>query len=351
MHKRIWIDGAEGEGGGQILRTALSLSILTRQPFEMIRIRARRRNPGLRPQHLAAVRAAAALSEASVAGDELGSDYIRFSPQTIRPGEWRFDIGTAGSVSLLLQTLVFPLSFASAPSRLILTGGTHVPFSPPLHFVTHHWLPLLNSFGFRFTVRLERAGFYPRGGGKVVVEIEPVRELSPWTALERGELAGISGFSFYANLPESVGVRQTQAVEKCLSEAGYPHAIETIRLLAVGKNTFVCLLARFTEGRLAATALGERGTPAELIGKRACDALLATLRTPATTDIYLADQLLLPLSLVPGTSRYVAPFLSAHMRSNRETIRKFLPAAITMTPHNQTEAVAVRIEGSFPPVF
>src|SRR5689334_333662 len=174
------LDGSVGEGGGQILRTALALSALTGQPFEIEKIRAKRRKPGLLRQHLTAVRAATALCQAQVEGDSLGSMTLRFVPGDVKPGEYAFAIGTAGSATLVLQTVLPPLLLASRPSKITIEGGTHNPLAPPVDFLDRSFLPLVRRMGPRVRVQLERWGFYPAGGGRISVEIEPVQRLQPF---------------------------------------------------------------------------------------------------------------------------------------------------------------------------
>ncbi|HDP88421.1 MAG TPA: RNA 3'-phosphate cyclase [Thioalkalivibrio sp.] len=182
------IDGSMGEGGGQVLRSSLALSLCLGRPFRMTRIRAARSRPGLQRQHLAAVRAAAAIGHARVAGDELHSQTLEFAPAGVAPGDYRFDIGSAGSTALVLQTVLPPLLTADGPSRLVIQGGTHNPMAPTFEFIRDAFLPLLVRMGPRLAIALHRPGFYPVGGGELVVSVDPVPVLAPLSLHARGEL-------------------------------------------------------------------------------------------------------------------------------------------------------------------
>jgi len=324
MREALTLDGATGEGGGQILRTALTLSMLTGRPFHLARIRARRPKPGLMPQHLMAVRAAARLCRARVTGDEKGSGGLQFNPGSITSGEYLFDIGTAGSTGLLAQTLMPALALERAPSRLTLVGGTHVPMSPCYHYLQWQWLPYLRRIGLKADLVMERAGFYPRGGGVLRLQIRPASKLHPLSLHERGKLLEISGLSAVANLPNHIARRQRRQAENRLSPYAPIHVKEA-RLDAYGQGTVIALLARFEGGSGCYVALGEKGKPAEQVGDEAADGLLGYLRSSATVDRYLADQLLLPLALIPGHSRYTAERVTDHLLTNAEVIRAFLP--------------------------
>ena len=208
----VSIDGSQGEGGGQILRTALSLSMVTGQGFEMTRIRAQRPQPGLRPQHLAALRAAALACGARVGGAFDGSPDVRFEPGALAAGDFRFEIATAGAATLVLQTILTPLSRATEGSRIVVTGGTHVPASPFFDYLARHWSAVVGRMGFRFGLHLEKAGFYPPGGGEVRAEVQPAALVpGPFVLEERGALVAVRGVSAAARLKSQVAQRQREA--------------------------------------------------------------------------------------------------------------------------------------------
>ena len=325
----IEVNGAQGEGGGQILRTSLALSALTQSPIHIKQIRANRRQPGLRPQHLAAVNAIAKLTDAKVSGAHLNSDEITLSPRMLRPGRYAFDISTAGALTLVFQTLFFPLCFADGTSELTLTGGTHVPWSPVYHYLEEHWLPIMQRLGFRGQMTLKKAGFYPQGCGVVRASILPANELQPFSCVDRGELIRIRGLSGVANLDESIAKRQKHQALKRLYAYVKDLKIKTLILPSPEKGTFIKLSAAFSNGGCACfSALGAPGKPAERVADEAVDQLLAFLDSDGCIDPYLADQLLLPLSLINGTSEFRTNLVSQHLLTNASVIKQFLPVDI-----------------------
>lgn len=324
----IELDGSRGEGGGQIVRSALTLSMLTGRPCLIRNLRARRERPGLQPQHLTAVQAAAAICDGRLEGAELHSQTLRFQPGAVRPGDYRFDIGTAGATTLLLQTLYLPLALTGAPSTLVLSGGTHVPLSPCFHYLDLAWQPLLAEMGLDIELLLERAGFYPPGGGELRALIEPARQLAPLTRLERGDLLAINGISAVARLPASIAERQrTQALDRVQALAPSV-AIELEFMPAVSPGSLLLLLAHFEHGQACFFALGERGKPAEQVADEAADALFDFLASGAALDRYIVDQLLLPLALAQGESALSTASISPHLLTNSAVIQAFLPVAI-----------------------
>lgn len=324
----IEIDGTIGEGGGQVLRSALSLSLVTLQPFKMVNVRALRPQPGLKPQHLQAVRAAAAVGSAEVRGAELGSRYIEFVPRTIHCGSLEFDIGTAGSAPLVLQTLLVPLSLATGPSSVTVIGGTHVPWSPCFHYLDLSWRPILEQAGYRSIFNLLRPGFYPRGGGYIRAEIQPVTEVRPLSLTKRGRLVSIRGLSAVSRLPTSIAERQRQQTLRRIAGFDCETVIDLEQWDAVSPGTVLLLLAQYQYSQGCFFALGARGKPAERVADEAVDALQAFTATDAAIDAHLADQLLLPLALADGVSQLQTAALSTHLITNAEVIGYFLPVAI-----------------------
>lgn len=341
------IDASFGEGGGQILRSALALSVLSGQAMLLTHIRARRPQPGLKPQHLKAVEAAAAISGARVEGAHLGAQTLRFEPTGLHPGHYAFDIGTAGSVSLLLQTLYLPLTFAATPSRLSLSGGTHVPWSPCFHYLQEQWLPYLADAGYRIACTLERAGFYPRGGGLMHADIVPSRQLAPLRLAERGPLRRIRGLSAVALLPRSIAERQrTRAIER-LRERAVPLEIELQEMPAASPGTCILLQAEFAGGRCCRFALGARHKPAEKVADVAVDELQQDIDSGGAIDSWLADQLLLPLACVPGESVFSVCRISPHLQTHAELLGYFLPARIAIEGKTGQPGI-VRLQGQAP---
>jgi RNA 3'-terminal phosphate cyclase (ATP) len=330
MKTIIEVDGAMGEGGGQVLRSALSLSLLTGQPFRLTRIRAKRDQPGLRPQHLAAVQAAAKVCAARVRGDRIGSEAIAFEPGPVRPGDYFFDIGTAGATSLVLQTLLLPLALAAGRSRLALRGGTHVPASPCYHYLDWHWRLLLARLGVHFDLALTMAGFYPRGGGEVQATIPGGSKPRSLQLMEPGTLRQIRGLSAVANLPREIAERQRrQALRRlrALLPSSEPEIVVE-ELPAVGRGTVLLLLAELDAGQACCFGLGAPGKRAEWVADEAVNALAAYLRSDGTVDPWLADQLLLPLAMGEGPSVLRTSEVTPHLLTNAAVIRLFLPIEI-----------------------
>jgi RNA 3'-terminal phosphate cyclase (ATP) len=333
MTERGWvrIDGSEGEGGGQLLRTSLTLSMLTARPFEIIHIRAGRPNPGLQAQHLQALLAAQEICAATVEGAAKGSLQARFIPGEARGGHYRFDIGTAGATSLVLHTLYLPLSRCHQPSPVQIRGGTHVLWSPTYEHLTDAWLPCLRAMGLKLQLTLLRAGFYPHGGGELVARIDPVAAIQPLRLTSRGTLQEVRVFSAHTNLKDEVARRQARAAEHLLRQAGLQPVVEASHLPSLSRNTICAVTGSFQHTQVCYSAVGERGKRAEQVAEEACRAFLAFLRTDATVDEYLADQLLLPMALASGPSFMRTPQVTQHLLSNIATIQKFLPAVIHLS--------------------
>jgi RNA 3'-terminal phosphate cyclase (ATP) len=338
----LTLDGSYGEGGGQILRTALSLSAVTARPFHLSNIRTGRRHPGLLPQHLAAVRATAAISGATVCGDRLGSTELSFSPaHPARSGSYVFDVaetagqGSAGSVSLVLQTLVVPLGLAEGASTVVLRGGTHVQWSPSFDDLVNGYFPALRRIGFRIDARLERWGFYPVGNGEISCEIGIDRgaaELNPIQMVDRGPLRQIAGNAVAANLPAHIPQRMADRARASLADLGVPINILPQRVTAVGPGAGIFLVARYENMAASFSGYGRLGKPSEAVADEAAAALLEHHASDAAVELHLADQLLLPLSLAAGRSVFTTPRPSGHLTTNAWNIGKFAIADISIDP-------------------
>ena len=323
------IDGATGEGGGQILRSALTLSVVTGTPFRMRRIRAGRKRPGLLRQHLTAVRAAAEVGEAEVRGAELHSNAITFGPSGLRSGAFRFAVGTAGSTTLVVQTVLPALLKAADPCSITIEGGTHNMSAPPFEFIERSFLPLLRRLGARVEARLERAGFYPAGGGRLFVEVWPSGDLRPLALEEPGEVERIAVRALVAGLPKSIAQRELAAVSQVL--AVRVEDLEAAVLPAAwgpGNVVFVTVERRHVTEVF--TGFGRRGARAEQVGREAAGEAKRYLDSGAAVGEHLADQLLLPLALAGG-GRFTAPAFSRHARTNAWVIGQFLPLEVTAT--------------------
>ncbi len=326
----IEIDGSYGEGGGQILRTALSLSCLFRRPFRIFNIRKNRKKPGLMPQHITSVRAAQLISRAEVQGDHYGSEELVFSPGEVKGGDFFFDIGTAGSTTLVLQALLPALIFSKRYSdekiAITLKGGTHVPFSPSYDYVKEIFLPFLERIGIRINLSIESYGFYPKGGGRIRAELTPVTRLTPLRLLERGEIRGVTGYSGVGNLPLSIAERQRKALTERMREAGdigSPVEIKTIEVPTPGQGTFVFLKAEAENSLAGFAALGERGKRAESVGEEVATDFLRYYETGAALDPHLADQIVLYLSMCEERSVFSTSCITQHLKTNLWVIGLF----------------------------
>ncbi len=328
----LTLDGAHGEGGGQILRTALALAVALRRPVALNRIRIGRPKPGLQPQHLTVVRALAAISDAEVAGDALDSTELRFAPRALGPGRYRFDVGavkgSAGSVSLLFQALLLPLALAAAPSRLTLIGGTHVPWSPPVDYLTEVFLPALERLGVRASLVLTRWGWYPAGGGEVEASIAPAAGLRGITPGPPGARLPVTGLSAVSRLPRGIAERQRRRALERLSAAGVSAEI-TLREDASARSPGT-LLFLAERGRAGFSALGRRGVPAEQVADEAVEGLLAYRASGAAVDERLADQLVPFLALAATDSDFTCPAISSHLTTVAWVVEQFLPVRIEL---------------------
>jgi RNA 3'-terminal phosphate cyclase (ATP) len=325
----VTLDGARGEGGGQILRTALTLSLLTGRPFRITQIRANRDRPGLRPQHLKAVEAAAALGHASVSGAAVGSRELTFRPAPYESRDLRHDIGTAGSTALVLHTLHLPLALrADRPVRLSLTGGTFNAQAPSYPFLESSWGPALAALGLPIALAMPAAGFYPRGGGRLDAWIEPAAP-RPVSWIDRGPLVRIRGQAGIANLrSRDIAARMRRRAEELLAERGLEAAIETVEWPSPGQGAALSLVAEHAPVASTFVGLGQRGKRAEAVAEEAVAELLAYEDAAGAVDPHSADQILLPLALAEGPSRYTVSAVTEHLRTNAETIRAFLNRSI-----------------------
>lgn len=323
----VEVDGSYGEGGGQILRTALSLSCISGRPFRMINIRKGRKNPGLAPQHLVSVRAAGEISGAHVSGDRPGSVELVFSPGEVKGGDVTLTVGTAGSALLVLQTIVLPLLFARERSTVTVRGGTHVPGSPSFHYASSVLFPALGRLGAGVSVSIGSYGFYPRGGGEIRAEIFPSKGIRPLSLMERGRILSVTGCSGAGNLPLSIARRQRDAavmeISSRLPDAGFPLDIEVLSVPTPGQGTFLFLLAETENGLAGFSSLGERGKRAETVGEEAAAALLAYRETGAALDPHLPDQLLPYLALCGEDSAFTTSRVTDHLLTNLRTAGLF----------------------------
>ena len=323
----IEVDGAHGEGGGQLLRMAVALSALTDTPVRVVRIRADRPTPGLAAQHVTAIDAVAKLCGGEVAGLAVGSSTIEFRPGGgLVPGRFSFDVGTAGSVTLILQAVLPVAAAAGGPVRVRLVGGTDVRWSPPIDYFGRVFLPLIRRLGAHVDVEVLRRGYYPRGGGIVEVAIEPTRSWSSFVPAEGLDIQRVRGIAHASNLPEDVPKRMKHAALRRL------HGIPDVKVEdrtyrgeeAIGQGGALVLSAETTASLLGSDSLAERGKPSERIGEEAAASLRAEMEAAATLDVHAADQLLVYLARGDGPSRFRVQAVSGHSETIMWLIPQFL---------------------------
>lgn len=335
----VELDGAQG--GGQLLRSALSLAMITGRPFVIERIRGGRRKPGLLRQHLTAVQAAAAICGAEVEGAALGSQALSFRPGPIRGGDYRFAIGSAGSCTLVLQTVLPALWFAAGPSTVAVSGGTHNQAAPPADFLIRCWQPLLVRMGVRQQLELRRHGFYPAGGGELLARVEPCVALVPLELLERGELRRLQAEALVAGVPAGVAWRELQRVKAQIG------GIDTqLRELPgdEGPGNVLLLEVAHAEVTELFTGFGEKGVSAETVAERTVSAVSHYLQGRSAVGEHLADQLLLPLALAGGGA-FTTTAVSAHLRSNAAVIEQFLAVEVVVEEERAAALVCIRANG------
>ena len=328
----VELDGSEGEGGGQILRSSLALSVLTGRPFKLINIRARRSKPGLQPQHLMCVKAAGAICGANYKGAAVGSSVLYFEPGDVKSGEYSFTIGTAGATALVLHTVYLPLALrGSAPSVVRITGGTHNPHAPCHHFNETTWGCYLQKIGITIEQEMIRPGFYPRGGGEIRAVIHPCSNVSCLKLTECPELTTAGGFSAVALLPDKIARRQAERMASRLKR----EKIETHIPIeewegSLGAGSVAAVIFRQAPVPTLFFGLGERGKSSESVADDAVDEAIRFREAKAPVDPHSADQLLLPLIFSPDASEYRTSQITRHLTTNIDTVRKFVDREITI---------------------
>ena len=329
----ISIDGSKGEGGGQVLRTSLSLSAITGLPFHIKKIRANRSKPGLRPQHLTAVRAVAAVCNASLEGDDLDSTSLVFEPGTSpRGGSFRFDVTeatpsgqSAGSVTLILQAMLWPLLFADRPSEITLRGGTFVPFSPPYHYISEVARPAFARFGACFEPSLVAWGWMNEGGGEMKVGVEPVDRLTG-VDFQTYTDHQVEGIGAVTNLPSHIPHRMARRAYNMLRDAGVAANIQPVREKGLGPGAGIVLW--MLQGGFS--SLGRKGLPADKVAEAAVADLMSFIDNGAAVDHHLADQLLVPMALAHGRSTFTTDHLTRHTMTNIALLRQWLNVRIAV---------------------
>ncbi len=348
----VEIDGSVLEGGGQILRTSLALSALTGKPIRIFNIRAKRSNPGLQAQHLTGVKAIAELCNAKVEGAYKGSMELLFIPGKIRSGKFRFDIGTAGSVSLVIQAILPVLIFAPDVVEVDITGGTDVRWSPPIDYVRHVMLPILSKMGVNAELKVFRRGHYPRGGGHVKLVVYPTEKLNPIIDTDLGNVVEIRGRSHCVKLPKHVAERQAKSAEEYLKRSGITSKID-IELEFyppekdphLGPGSGIVLWALTDKGQIiGADALGEKGKPAEEVGREAASKLVEELKSGKAFDSHMADMLIPYIALADGYSKIGISKLTLHTITNIYIVEKILNIKFKVQGEQDKPAI-VEVDG------
>lgn len=337
----LTVDGSFGEGGGQILRSSLALALVSRTELRITNIRARRQKPGLMRQHLAAVRAAAAVGRAEIKGAEIGSKELVFRPTTVEPGDYAFNVGSAGSATLVLQTILPAFLRASKPCRITLEGGTHNPMAPPFDFLDRAFLPLIRRMGADVNARLEARGFYPAGGGRFFATIEPTKTLHRIDLLERGEILGRRVVATVSNLPAQIAMRELDAAQRVLGWEREHFRPDVQK--GVGPGNVLTIDVESEHVTEVFSGFGERGVRAETVAERAATEAKAYVEAGVPVGEHLADQLLLPMALAGGGS-FKTFALSSHTTTHIELLQKLLGTKIRVEKAEE-DAFVVEVGG------
>lgn len=327
----VIIDGDKGEGGGQVLRTSLALAGILGEPVEIHNIRAGRSEPGLRPQHSTAVEAIEVITRGKVEGNKIGSTSLVFEPGNIEPGHYDFEIGTAGSTQLVLQTIYLPLAMAEDESRIKISGGTHVPWSPPFEHSDLVWRKAISRMGINLSLKLLSAGFYPQGGGRIDVKIKGKSKIKPISLTQRGKLKSLKTYGAVANLNDKIAERMIRCVSRTAKQVGIPAKSvkkDVIRPSCHRQGAYVFVQLDYGNTRYGSIGLGEPGKRAEVVAAEAWEDIEQYFHAVEPVGPYMADQLLLPLSVASGESEFVTTRITPHLITNAWVIEAFGAAKV-----------------------
>ncbi len=340
----IEIDGSYGEGGGQILRISVALSAVTGKSVKIVKIRAGRKKPGLAAQHLTAIRSVGEMCGARIDGLNIGSQTVEFHPGELRGGRFRFDIGTAGSITLVFQACFLPALNAPAKSVLTVTGGTDVRWSPPMDYFQNVFLPMVGKMGVFAKVESVKRGYYPKGGGKVILHIEPKDALSPLQLEDLGGPLTIKGISHVSNLPDHIPERMTKSAKKDLIRLGRPDIVSKIFSgdEAFGQGGAIVLWAENEDTVLGGNATAERGVKAETVGEIASKELWKEIKSGATLDIHVSDQILPYMAMADGESSFLVREVTNHTKTNMWLIEQFFDVEFKKTAVGDLHRIKVR---------
>lgn len=339
----MYIDGSYGEGGGQILRTAVALSVLTKKHAEIKNIRANRPNPGIKPQHFIAIKSIKGLCNAETEGLEIGSPTLRFIPEDPKGGEYKFDIGTAGSITLAFQACILGSLKTKEPINIQLTGGTDVKWSPSWDYFEHVFLPLIQKMGVPIKVKLIGRGYYPKGGGKAVVTMQPCKTIQPLQLDKKQEFSEVNGIIHSANLPDHIGIRMKRTVIKTLLKKNLRSSVKIEQTTSLSSGTGITLWTQSEDIILGHTVLGERSVSSEKIGENAAMNLLREIDSGATLDAYAFDQILPYMAIAKdqGPSSCIVRDVSSHAKTNMWLIKQFFDVRFESTKIDGTVKIVV----------
>lgn len=327
----IFLDGSQGEGGGQIVRTALTLSCVLGAPVQIENIRAGRKPSGLRPQHVTAIQAAAEICDAGIEGAQVGSRTVRFEPGSpARPGQYEWAVGTAGSAPLVIQTVLLPLALAGGPSTIRVFGGTHIPGSPSGHYLRDVVMPVLLSMGADLEIYMDAYGWIPEGGGSMSVHVAGGAQLAGLDMRERGPIERVFGLAVGCNLPSHIPQRIANRALNLLETMDTPLDIRPCRTRSTSTGAGIFLAVEYANGRGGIGVLGRKGMPSETVAEQAVTELLELHDSGAATDEHLADQLVVPLALAQGPSAYTTRAITPHLATNADVVRAFLDRPIAL---------------------
>jgi len=339
----IDIDGAAGEGGGQVVRTSLALSLVTGKPFVIRNVRGRRKKTGLRPQHVMAAQAAAKVGDAELSGDEAGSKQLEFHPKTIKPGEYDFRIGTAGSTSLVVQTILPALLTASGPSTIEVEGGTHNPMAPAFDYLDRVYLPLLQRMGAQASAKLHRYGLYPQGGGSAEFKVAPAEKLEGFDLLERGEALQHKVQAYVSQLSLHIAERERDTILRLANWE--PSQAETGEIESDSPGNILLVEFNFEHITELFATTGERRVKAEDVAKRLWREANRYQRSGVAVGQHLADQIMLPLAIAASRGgrggKYRTGKLSRHALTQIDIIGRFLETPVTYEEEGDTTVVSV----------
>ncbi len=344
------IDGSMGEGGGSVLRLSIALATLKQTPIEIFNIRSNRSTPGLKNQHLSAVRALKKLSNAEVHGDKLNSDRIIFKPGKIESKDFSVEIGTAGSTTLIAQTIMIPGIFANDQFHIKIEGGTDNPSAPPVDYLRKVNIPNLRKLGVDVKLNIKKRGHYPKGGGIIELKTNPITKIRKLRLIERGKIEKIKGVSHCVKLPGHIAKRQAKSAKNYLSERGFKPEIQTEYYEKsedphLSPGTGIVLWAKTDSGSiLGASSLGKKGKPAEKVGREAAKELMKEINSQKAFDKYLTDQIIPYLALAAGKSEIGTTELTSHTKTNLDILEKILGISYEING-NLGKASDIQIEG------